>query len=100
MLAQRVVTNPADRRMVACWLAETREMPTVRATCEVLRPSEVTQDPVDPGVHHGWCPHGPVAVDRSPDRVLVRRRLLWVNSQLNATAPAPPFTVTEVPGLR
>nr|WTA69066.1 superoxide dismutase [Micromonospora sp. NBC_00855] len=28
-----------------------------------------------------------------------RDRLLWVNSQLNATAPAPPFTVTEVPGL-
>ncbi|RAO04539.1 superoxide dismutase [Micromonospora noduli] len=28
-----------------------------------------------------------------------RDRLLWVNSQLSATAPAPPFTVTEVPGL-
>ncbi|MEH0935009.1 superoxide dismutase [Micromonospora psammae] len=27
-------------------------------------------------------------------------RLLWVNSQLNAPAPRPPFTVTEVPGLR
>ncbi|OKI89380.1 superoxide dismutase [Micromonospora sp. CB01531] len=26
-------------------------------------------------------------------------RLLWVNSQLNAPDPAPPFTVTEVPGL-
>lgn len=27
-------------------------------------------------------------------------RLLWVNSQLNAAAPAPPFTVTRVTGLR
>lgn len=26
-------------------------------------------------------------------------RLLWVNSQLNAAAPTPPFTVTPVPGL-
>ncbi|MEV4808238.1 SMP-30/gluconolactonase/LRE family protein [Micromonospora avicenniae] len=26
-------------------------------------------------------------------------RLLWVNSQLNAAAQTPPFTVTEVPGL-
>ncbi|TWG11156.1 hypothetical protein FHX75_15248 [Micromonospora palomenae] len=26
-------------------------------------------------------------------------RLLWVNSQLNAAAPTPPFTVTRVPGL-
>ncbi|TDC32965.1 superoxide dismutase [Micromonospora sp. 15K316] len=26
-------------------------------------------------------------------------RLLWVNSQLNAAVPTPPFTVTEVPGL-
>jgi sugar lactone lactonase YvrE len=27
-------------------------------------------------------------------------RLLWVNSQLASPAPAPPYTVTEVPGLR
>jgi hypothetical protein len=27
-------------------------------------------------------------------------RLLWVNSQLASPAPAPPWTVTEVPGLR
>ncbi|MFG2104260.1 SMP-30/gluconolactonase/LRE family protein [Micromonospora echinaurantiaca] len=35
----------------------------------------------------------PTTIARDADR------LLWVNSQLNAAAPAPPFTVTEVPGL-
>ncbi|WP_433167115.1 SMP-30/gluconolactonase/LRE family protein [Kribbella sp. CA-247076] len=28
------------------------------------------------------------------------RRLLWVNSQFGGNPPAPPFTVTEVPGIR
>ena len=28
------------------------------------------------------------------------RRLLWVNSQFGGNPPTPPFTVTEVPGLR
>ncbi|MDO3700686.1 superoxide dismutase [Micromonospora sp. C28SCA-DRY-2] len=36
----------------------------------------------------------PTTIARDADR------LLWVNSQLNAAAPTPPFTVTEVPGLR
>ncbi|MFI5485354.1 superoxide dismutase [Micromonospora echinaurantiaca] len=35
----------------------------------------------------------PTTIARDADR------LLWVNSQLNAAAPAPPFTVTVVPGL-
>ncbi|MET8836116.1 superoxide dismutase [Micromonospora sp. NPDC004540] len=35
----------------------------------------------------------PTTIARDADR------LLWVNSQLNATAPAPPFTVTPVRGL-
>ncbi|SCG70088.1 SMP-30/Gluconolaconase/LRE-like region-containing protein [Micromonospora echinaurantiaca] len=35
----------------------------------------------------------PTTIARDADR------LLWVNSQLNTTAPTPPFTVTEVPGL-
>ncbi|MEU4550444.1 SMP-30/gluconolactonase/LRE family protein [Micromonospora violae] len=43
----------------------------------------------------------PAGLAQSPT-TLVRDagRLLWVNSQLNAPAPAPPFTVTQVPGLR
>ncbi|MGC4895682.1 SMP-30/gluconolactonase/LRE family protein [Micromonospora sp. DT31] len=43
----------------------------------------------------------PVGVDRSPT-TLARDadRLLWVDSQLFAATPTPPFTVTEVPGLR
>ncbi|MBY8870911.1 superoxide dismutase [Micromonospora sp. PLK6-60] len=43
----------------------------------------------------------PVGTDRSPTTVARDGdRLLWVNSQLFAADPAPPFTVTEVPGLR
>ncbi|MER5333929.1 superoxide dismutase [Micromonospora sp. NPDC002717] len=43
----------------------------------------------------------PTGLDQSPTTIARDAgRLLWVNSQLNATAPAPPFTVTEVPGLR
>ncbi|MGY4894220.1 SMP-30/gluconolactonase/LRE family protein [Micromonospora aurantiaca (nom. illeg.)] len=43
----------------------------------------------------------PVGIQRSPTSVARDAgRLLWVDSQLFATTPAPPFTVTEVPGLR
>ncbi|MFI7506498.1 SMP-30/gluconolactonase/LRE family protein [Micromonospora aurantiaca] len=43
----------------------------------------------------------PVGIQRSPTSVARdASRLLWVDSQLFATTPAPPFTVTEVPGLR
>lgn len=43
---------------------------------------------------------GTVGLDRSPTTIARDAdRLLWVNSQLNAAAPAPPFTVTPVPGL-
>lgn len=43
---------------------------------------------------------GTAGLDRSPTTIARDAdRLLWVNSQLNATAPMPPFTVTEVPGL-
>ncbi|MFF0654047.1 SMP-30/gluconolactonase/LRE family protein [Micromonospora tulbaghiae] len=43
----------------------------------------------------------PVGTERSPTSVARDAgRLLWVDSQLFATTPAPPFTVTEVPGLR
>ncbi|MGC4785919.1 SMP-30/gluconolactonase/LRE family protein [Micromonospora zamorensis] len=44
--------------------------------------------------HTAGLEQSPTTLARDHDR------LLWVNSQLNATAPAPPFTVTEVPGLR
>ncbi|MEU7849134.1 hypothetical protein [Micromonospora parva] len=46
-------------------------------------------------------PVSPAGLAQSPT-ALVRDagRLLWVNSQVNAPAPAPPFTVTPVPGLR
>ncbi|MGK5738854.1 SMP-30/gluconolactonase/LRE family protein [Micromonospora sp. URMC 103] len=42
----------------------------------------------------------PAPLEQSPT-TLARDagRLLWVNSQLNAAVPTPPFTVTEVPGL-
>lgn len=43
----------------------------------------------------------PAALAQSPTTVARDAgRLLWVNSQLNAPTPTPPFTVTEVPGLR
>ncbi|MEU8182260.1 superoxide dismutase [Micromonospora sp. NPDC049044] len=43
----------------------------------------------------------PAGVAQSPTTIVRDAgRLLWVNSQLNAPAPAPPFTVTQVPGLR
>ncbi|MFI7211729.1 SMP-30/gluconolactonase/LRE family protein [Micromonospora maritima] len=43
----------------------------------------------------------PVGIQRSPTSVARDAgRLLWVDSQLFATTPTPPFTVTEVPGLR
>ncbi|MEH0825351.1 MULTISPECIES: SMP-30/gluconolactonase/LRE family protein [unclassified Micromonospora] len=43
---------------------------------------------------------GTAGLDRSPTTIARDAdRLLWVNSQLNATAPTPPFTVTQVPGL-
>lgn len=39
-----------------------------------------------------------VGFDQSPTTVAFDRgRLLWTNSQLNATSPAAPFTVSEVP---
>ncbi|MGC5017904.1 SMP-30/gluconolactonase/LRE family protein [Micromonospora sp. DT47] len=43
----------------------------------------------------------PAGLEQSPT-TLARDadRLLWVNSQLNAATPTPPFTVTQVPGLR
>ncbi|MEO3769824.1 superoxide dismutase [Micromonospora sp. B9E7] len=43
----------------------------------------------------------PADLSQSPTTVVRDAgRLLWVNSQLNAPTPAPPFTVTQVPGLR
>ncbi|PTA46647.1 SMP-30/gluconolactonase/LRE family protein [Micromonospora sp. RP3T] len=43
----------------------------------------------------------PVGTDRSPTSVARDAgRLLWVDSQLFAATPSPPFTVTEVPDLR
>ncbi|SIN37855.1 SMP-30/gluconolactonase/LRE family protein [Micromonospora cremea] len=42
----------------------------------------------------------PASLTQSPTTVVRDAgRLLWVNSQLNAPTPAPPFTVTQVPGL-
>ncbi|MEU7996545.1 superoxide dismutase [Micromonospora sp. NPDC049060] len=43
----------------------------------------------------------PASLDRSPTTIARDgSRLLWVHSQLNNPSPAPPFTVTVVPGLR
>lgn len=42
----------------------------------------------------------PATMERSPTTLArVGDRLLWVNSQLASPSPAPPFVVTEVPGL-
>ena len=44
---------------------------------------------------------GAAPLEQSPTTIAREgQRLLWVNSQLNADAPSPPFTVTQVPGLR
>ncbi|MCM0675082.1 superoxide dismutase [Micromonospora phytophila] len=50
---------------------------------------------------HVVCRSAPVPQDQFPTTIARDGdRLLWVNSQLGAATPTPPFTVTQVPDLR
>lgn len=71
--------------VVTDWDAERAWVRTVRFSADYSRATVVHDSPT-------------VGLDKSPTTIARDRgRLLWVDSQLNATTQVPPYTVSEVP---